>query len=294
MEKIKFLIVMSVCLIFISCEKDIRNGLLPGYEPKLVVTSFISPSDNLSFIGVASNRPVHGELLPYPDPGEISGWISDGESEIKMDAADGGLVFSKDEMLIVNGKTYNIRIINNKGLKATARCTIPGKFDHSIAVDTFSVIRENVDPSGYVNRYRDLTISVRFKDQPRKVNYYRMLGKYITFFTYHDNDNGDVITIHNDKMYFNKDLFTDSESDEKGEIEVTPWTNSYYYDADSVLMKIYVLDTEESYYLWHKTILDYKDDENPFTEPTPVFTNIEGGLGVFTSYSMDSVVFRMK
>lgn len=287
MGKMKILIFMAFYLILTSCEKDIRNGLLPGYDKKLVVTSFLSPSDNVSFIRVTSNRPVYGELLPYPDPGEISGWISDGESEIKLTANDSGLVFTKNEMPLINGKTYNIRIVNDEGLEARARCTIPDKFGHNIIVDTFSY--QQVLYPGELPAHI-CKVSVRFRDQPGKDNYYRIIGKCQAFYKYMESN-----YVTNNYVMFEEDFFTDKKSNNKGEISFTGygWPD-FSMRTDSSFIRIYLLDTEESYYLWHKTILNYKDDENPFTEPTPVYTNIEGGLGVFTSYSMDSVTFRLR
>jgi hypothetical protein len=66
---------------------------------------------------------------------------------------------------------------------------------------------------------------------------------------------------------------------------------SYY---DSAFIKIYLLNTEKSYYLYQKSLEDYKSGEDPFTEVTPVYSNIDGGLGIFTSFTIDSLIYRLR
>jgi hypothetical protein len=39
---------------------------------------------------------------------------------------------------------------------------------------------------------------------------------------------------------------------------------------------------------------NYISGSNPFSEPTPVFNNIAGGLGIFAAYTIDSIIFRLK
>jgi hypothetical protein len=39
---------------------------------------------------------------------------------------------------------------------------------------------------------------------------------------------------------------------------------------------------------------EFDRSDNPFSEAKPVYSNIKGGLGIFTSYTMDSLRFRLK
>jgi hypothetical protein len=34
--------------------------------------------------------------------------------------------------------------------------------------------------------------------------------------------------------------------------------------------------------------------ENPFSEATPAYSNVNGGFGIFTSYTIDSFAVRLK
>jgi hypothetical protein len=70
--------------------------------------------------------------------------------------------------------------------------------------------------------------------------------------------------------------------------------SEFFMAPDSLFLNIYVLNTEKSYFLFHKSLKNYKNGENPFSEATPVYSNINGGFGVFTSYTIDSLVVRLK
>lgn len=273
-----------------SCEKDVNNDLLPGFKSKLVISSFLSPSDSISIIRVTSNRPVYGVLRPYPSPGNVTGWISDGAKEIEMTATDSGLVFTKDMMPVLNSKSYEIRIINDNGLTATAHCTVPEKYDFQISLDTSSVTKVDKDPWGKEFTWSDKFVNVSVKDDPAKENYYHIIGEYVAYTSYQGN-----IYTHKDNIYFEEKLFTDRERNADGFITISARYNDDFKDyPGSTFIKIYLLNTEKSYYLYHKTIFDYKDDDNPFSEPTPVFSNVDGGLGIFTSYVIDSAILRLK
>lgn len=287
LKDLKYLLLL-IFLISTSCEKDVKNDLLPGFEKKLVVTSFLSPADSVSFIRVTSNRPVYGVLGPYESPGIVSGWISDGEKEISMITTDSGLVFTKEMMPVVNNKSYEIRIVNDKGLSVFAECTVPERYDFQISVDTFSVVKVGKDPWDKDFTWREEFVSISVKDDPAKENYYHVTGEYEVHLpgrTY----------VYKEYIDFEKDVFTDREKNADGLITFSaPYNNSYRNSPGSTFIKIYLLNTEKSYYLYHKTIFDYKDDDNPFTEPTPVYSNIKGGLGIFTSYVIDSAILRLQ
>jgi hypothetical protein len=89
-------------------------------------------------------------------------------------------------------------------------------------------------------------------------------------------------------------FFTDKGSDGKEISQRTEGTYGYYSTPDSIFMKIYLLNTEKSYYQFHQSLLKYNDGTVPFSEVSPLFSNITGGLGIFSAYTVDSIVIRIK
>jgi hypothetical protein len=64
--------------------------------------------------------------------------------------------------------------------------------------------------------------------------------------------------------------------------------------TDSCFLKIYLLNTDKAYYDYQKSLEKYNSGEDPFTEPSPVYSNISGGLGIFAAYTVDSLIYRLK
>ena len=93
---------------------------------------------------------------------------------------------------------------------------------------------------------------------------------------------------------FTRELFTDKEADSESAIKSSTGLVQSFSNYDSAFIKIYLMNTEKSYYLYHKSIEDYNSGDDPFSEVTPVYSNITGGLGVFTSFTVDSLFFRLK
>jgi hypothetical protein len=63
---------------------------------------------------------------------------------------------------------------------------------------------------------------------------------------------------------------------------------------DSAFLRIYLLNTDKPYYDFHKSLENYSLGDYPFTEPSFLYSNVKGGLGIFASYTLDSLIFRVK
>jgi hypothetical protein len=281
--KLKYTLLLILIATVTACEKDVKNAMFPKFVPKLVITSFVSPADTLSLIQVSTNRPLYGELGKENPLGNLSGSISDGEKEIQLHQGTGSMYFSRKELSVEPGKRYSIRINNDSGLEATGTCRVPEKFDFSLRADTFRVS----NPS-YYNPY-SFFLRTTFRDEPAKENYYRIRVRYLTY-----NTSGADRYVTDNFLTIENEYFTDSFVNTEGEIgiETRLYTPGKY--NDSCIIKIYLMNTEKSYYQYYRSLKDFTDDENPFQEASPVYSNIEGGLGIFTSYTIDSLIMRIR
>jgi hypothetical protein len=270
-----------------SCEKDVKDVVLPPFEQKLIIASFISPSDSVSYVFVSSNRKIYGELGVDEQTGNLSGTISDGTTEVALDTALYGLQVSRDKMPIRFGRTYSLKITSDKGLSASASCLVPGERDFNVSIDTFS-IPLHYFPTGYPQRRIDVKVSIQ--DIPGEENFYRVAVKG---YGYKLNPNSGKQNFFSHDLSLEKEFFADSGIDGKNIIVKSESGINYYYQQDSAFIKVYIYNTEKSYYLYHKSLDNYRD-ENPFAEVSPVYSNVTGGLGIFSSYTIDSIIYRIK
>lgn len=270
-------------LLITGCETNVTNVELPGFQQKLVIASFISPYDSVSYINVTSNRKIFGETGVDETTGKLSGSVSDGISEVLLDTLPGKLFFSHKKMQVNHGKTYLLKISSSKGLEAEATCTVPLKKEFVIEADTSSAIIQY----GWGSE-KSVLMKFTFQDIPGEENYYRIECRGYGYY-----DSGRGIMKGAIVFPFKKDLFSDKGMDGKNIVQSTDYRISYLSGSDSVFAVFYLYNTEKSYYLYHQSLHNYSD-ENPFAETTPVFSNVTGGLGVFTSYTVDSLVIRIK
>ena len=286
-SRIKYYILFLIMIYSAGCETDVENVDLPDFKQMLAITAFISPLDSTSYFFVTSNKKLYGELNTEKPLGNLTGFISDGSTEVALDTVKTGFKISHEKMPVKYGKTYNLKVSSENGLSAEGICTVPAKRSFLIEADTFSFIQH--DPGGLI--YRFIDVLLKFSDFPGEENYYRIFYK---------------IAGYNNKNTFNKkwertifssfenEYFTDKGNDGKEIVQKTIRSLNSYSSEDSVFLKIYLFNTEKSYYLYHKSMNDYKDGSDPFSEATPVYSNISGGLGVFTSYTVDSLIVRLK
>jgi uncharacterized cupredoxin-like copper-binding protein len=281
--KLRYILIPILIACAAACEKDVKKGLFPEFVPKLVITSFVSPADTMSVFQVSTNRPIFGELGKETPLGNLSGSITDGEKEIRLHSGTGSMYFRRKELSLEPGKTYSIHINNDKGLQATGTCKVPEKFDFNMRADTF-----RVSTSSYYNPY-SFFLKTTFRDEPGKENYYRIRVRYLTY-----NTSGTQKYITDNFLTNENEYFTDSFVNTEGEIgiETRLYTPGKY--NDSCIIKVYLMNTEKSYYQYYRSLKDFSDNENPFQEASPVFSNIEGGLGIFTSYTIDSLIMRIR
>ncbi len=286
--RVLYIIVQLAVILFPGCEKNVGDVKLPLFEQKLVINSFISPSDTISMFFISSNRKIYGEIGKTDEIGKISGTISDGINEVALDSSRSGLKLSMDKMQIGYGKRYTIKVNSETGLEATATCNVPQKKVFMVKIDTFSVAAPDI-PNRYFPRQTNFILTL--KDIPGEQNFYRLgviyRGYFISQASGQPKETSRSISIE-------KEFLTDAARDG---LDLTVKSISgidYFFDHDSAFLEVYLYNLEKSYYLYHRSLNSYIGDENPFSEPSPVYSNVTGGLGIFTSYTVDTLVFRLK
>jgi hypothetical protein len=277
-------IILLLLFSLISCEREAKNIILPEFRQKLVVTSFISPSDSVLSVSVSMNSRIYGDLNKVEDPGNLRAYLSHGDREFELVKDVEGFKLSAEEMQVMPGQRYDLRITSDKGLNAEAFCTVPVKRDFSPQADTSK--RVYYDP--YQGSMNLLVTRVFLADFPAEDNYYRFGCKMI---------------LYDPESYYYPYILRISGTasdfaDDKGKDGERFMANSYLIPypkyIDSAFLVFYYLNTDKAYYDYHKSLMKYKDGDNPFTEPSPLFSNITGGLGIFASYTMDSLILRLR
>ncbi len=286
MKKIIYSVTLFSVMLLSGCESLVTNVELPKATPKLVVTSFISPQDSVVAVYLTESTPLFGISKPLEDNTikNASVFISDGlsTSQLKYNYSTGHYEVPALTFPIRVGKTYSLSITAADGRKTSAMCTVPERvvevanitLDSTIHISTGSKMWE---------------LKAEWTHIPGAAYYRCAASQAITLI----NSNSDT-TYHTQNLFYNSDLTNALEKKanayniQRSNISIGNFTESngriIGYKTTSISVDIMIINAE--YYRYHDSLYKYYNNHgNPFTEPTRLYSNIEGGLGVFAAYT---------
>lgn len=283
MKPILFIFSCATAFFFCACEKD-ANIKLPEVNSKIVIEGFISPNDTVISITVRRSKPVFKATAyninnPVVDATVL---LSDGINSINLPYKPSKRAYAIPTSLypVQNGKTYYLSVSTPDGNSVSAETTVPN--DTVTMSSLTSVVEEIRDPYFPNDPYYHTRFTIQWQDIPNVKNYYRTIVEDINRSYNFPYDT----TIVQTYISFNEQLYDDKEFD--GHLKtVFDLSTSYISPSNPVAMEVKLLNCSYEYYQYHKLINAARDASagNPFAEPTIMYTNINGGLGVFAAYT---------
>jgi hypothetical protein len=284
MQRVVFF--FAVILISISsCIDDVDNIKLPNVEPKLVVQSFITPNDSVK-VHVWLSSPINYNVTSGGDYYDdefvvisnadvlLTNQSGTEQMLVPFDSSLDYYALSPQEFGIQMGETYTLSVISPEYGAITASTTVPSYVPivSSVELDTLNE-NEWGDVRGILTGY--------LTDEGGVENYYA--AHVFNYSEYTDGEDTNSYISFATRM-----LISDKGYDGEDMPFRVDFSLSVYEDH---LVHLYALSVDEHYYRFHRSLDNVGDfEDNPFTESTHLYTNIEGGLGVFASYVSADVV----
>ncbi len=253
-------IAFSIIGLFTGCEDYATKVDMPHVEKKIVVQSFISPDDTVVSALITWSKPIIG-TKDWEDIELILNAtviISDGTKTEQLLWNDKNELYEIRASVfpIIAGKKYFLTVSVPDGNNVKSVCEVPFTKNTSL---TLSRIDTNMVDY-------DVNVSFRYKDhEPGRNNYYRLIGK---------NDNN-YQSFRGDGEYR-----IDSELDDNNIFKF-----SFYFGSNSQKVKAWILNCDYNYFQYHKTLIAAENNYGIFSEPSLIFSNVEGGLGCFGAYN---------
>jgi len=251
-----------------ACESAVTNVTPPQVDPELVVYSFISPEADSILVEVRMTTPVFvgGDLN--------NDRVNDATVVLRSTAAavtlpytqNGRYVIHKSLFPLFPGTTYTLEVSTPRGHTARAITQIPAANPAIDSVEEYSV------PVGFGNF---VTMNrVFWQDSPIENNFYRIMSRIVQPGSF------------GDTSYYIVDNSLSTDEGKNGQ-QLSGSVEFYSFEEDSVTSTrdILLLTTDQPYYKYHVKRLNYTGD-NPFEEPLPMYDNIDGGTGCFSSYRL--------
>ncbi len=306
-------------IVAFSCEKlieDLPNSKLPNTEPKLVIFSIISPQDTLVSVFVTLSKPifspvdtaileayvVNGDTLYFKEKGLQNARvnISNGSAnlELKYNEKENKYAAVNDpaNSFFKEGETYNLTVEVN-GLKATASTQIP------VGIPDVSILDFRIKKTNNFSDNYESTIKIKINDTGDPLNY-AVFASNISIDSIADNDVicqnlGNCVLLVDNRIFFNDfRIFSGKDYKLPKEINGQGFFRNYSQRSSSQepFIRSLIVEarkTDQNYYEFEKYRRSNRV-ENPFTEPTPLYSNISNGLGIFASYTANRVEIKGK
>lgn len=266
--------------ILVSCENMVSDVDAPTSPEKIVVVGFITPDLPHISIKVFKSRPLY---VSYETDGTTSTVkdaivkISNNGSTVVLpyDGESDSYKISQSVFRIARGETYYLAVTQGE-FSANAHCTVP-----EIATPVLEI-------TGIDSSYSDFQLyyhaNLRFKDEEGQGNYY-----HVSVASVYTGEGGMDPYLY--EVGFSRgDPFV-SDKNKDGNYFTYTSDDIYSYPGESLRLVLTIGSTDENYYLYHKGIESFEDD-NPFAEPSPIYSNIIGGLGVFAAYNQNISVIE--
>ena len=303
-----FLYFFIFSMLFASCDIVIDLDI-PEHERVLVVNSILTTDSMInasishsvgafdaSFISYVNNATVEvyedGILLGEMDEQVSISYDSSGE-------LDSTYVYNFNQNPVA-GKIYSYEIAHPDYEAVRAETTVPDAV--KLNVNDVTLLSEE----DYVKHYR---VRFSFNDAPED-NFYRLRlrnpNTYDGSDYFESNDasmissagvESDGATFYGDEALFDDEMFNGTEKEIS--IDFFDSKSLWLEEQDDGYEKEYTLEltsVSESYYTYIRSLRAHYDNQDQFIfagEPVQVFTNIENGLGVLGSMSLDTMLLDL-
>ena len=282
-KQFKYIFLLLSIASLTACESMISDVAVPESKPKLVINGYISTENDTLKVKIQKSRPLYshsnGYEYGYPVVTDATVKISDGTKSISLlyNDIEKQYLALTDTFGIEAGQTYHLEVHTSDGEIATASCTIPMNTPPEIEIINIETYND------YENSEK--VVSFRFKDLDGANDYYHVAAG-MQFSNGFDGK-------YYDDIYFETGEPFVSDVNKEGGYFIFKTSRLYIQDSVPPDLQLFIAVTDENYYNYHRSIYNYQGD-NPFSEPTPVFTNITGGVGVFGSYVGRTISIDLK
>jgi hypothetical protein len=265
MKKIQSVFYTFIIICFCSCEKD-AEVKLPKVEEKLTINCAFSPQDGGIAVYVSLSQPIFNTSTsnePYPPITNATVIISSSEGTwtLPYDAHyKTYMIYDTTVLKIRAGMTYYLSVSTPEGKFVKAQTTIPyqnNTFSYTTVPNT--------------NTTANITLHATWSDPASSSDYYEFVVRYENFHNHHTFRSDFLTDEGNPGGVFKKEV----------DIQYDPTLN------DSIYAGVYTLAPE--LYKYYDRLDKANNSGGPFSEPVPMYTNIEGGYGIFGSFNANKV-----
>ncbi len=297
-----------------SLRQEVEPTGITQQPTTIVVACFISPQDSVLAARVTRSSPVLGvERQVGADIIDAVVILSDGSRSVQLRPARYTTNYgypptyfraSASSLPILAGKTYTLTVQTNAGPSVKATCIVPA------AVPAEQITVDSSITTDFGERRKQYYARLRWRDPAGQPNFYRVAGNNeskepsgiydpVTK-TYRDTLVQRTVEWYFDASSLSTDVNRDGQLMISTRARLSPASyrriNGVWVSTPpSGRLDGYLLNVDENYYRYHDGVTRQNEvRDNPFAEPVPIPTNIQGGLGCFGAYNQSTLTLYLK
>lgn len=273
---------LVVSFVFLSgCESEVPIPPLPETKSKLVLFSLISPEVEGVQVSVTKTMPVQTNTdanLPNVVT-DATVLFSDLQDTIIIPFDPVLQVYSLPGYTVQPGKMYSLTVTSPGGFSAKAQCYVTDKINQSLAITIDSA---SASPGTTGKSY---VVQLDWQDMTGSGDYY----KTDAIFTAQNTQFPSSPAIYSVNMLdvpLARDYMADGRKWQRRS-EILPTENLANYGEKPDSVYVYLLTTDQPYYDFHNSLYKYRNSNtglSSFSDPVSIYTNVEGGFGLFAAY----------
>ena len=270
-------------ILFISCEKD-ADIKLPEQDTKLSVYGFLSPEDSITNIVVKNTRPYYGKKgnnkIDYITNAQVKIKHNENEYILPFYRKTNSYYVDSNDLKIIPGEEYYLEVKAQDYPEAVASTIIP-KYKN----ESFEFIEKRK-----LSSTAEVFFNVKWIDNSEEKNYYRLAGYTdVGMLQQEYYPEGEVLDKEN--------VFLFDDADWNGQVKSSGLLSCYeYYNDENTIIYVHLilLNINYDYYSYHRSVRDFNNnDENPFSEPVIVYSNVKKGTGIFAAYRKSEIITNL-
>ncbi|HET6225437.1 MAG TPA: DUF4249 domain-containing protein [Bacteroidia bacterium] len=242
-----------------SCEKD-ADVKLPTVEPKLVVSCVISPQNPLTQVAVSKSAPIYNSNVSatYQAIKGAMVVLSDGSNSwtLPFDSTHQTYALDSFQLKIKANTTYTLTVNTPDGKSVNASTTVPAQNTTLTYTTSYDSLKNKS------------TIHGKWQDPASSGDYYLLEGSQ------------KINSPFSEWSYLDQVYVSDDNSG-----GILSANLEFYSSLDSTYLSLSATSAEfYKFFTRIKRGIGISSDDL-FSEPVPLYTNINGGLGVFAGFN---------
>ena len=275
LSTIGFSSVLAGCVPDLSVEETAR--LATSEAPTVI--AFLCPQDSVHVIRVSYTEPAIGvskQLQFYNDLKKTDVWLAHNDQSALMlyDSIRHLFHIRADKFPIKAGLRYSLMVKMPSRDPVQASCKIPA---NTVAYQSVVWTKMGSVDSDGLPQYR-----FGWQDVPGEANYYAFWRLTVNYRSGQSEIQAEQAQFQvTDQGFENREILTEPVS-----LPSRVNLGKGNYERTEVL----ICNTDSVYYHYHKTLLQLRRDESPFTEPVRIASNVRGGYGIMAGYTRIKII----